>query len=127
VAPGVKLIGLDVFDKSGSSYARIAKAVDWAAANKAKYNITAINLSLGGEGFTGTARWCVAIFDCTEVVCRHMQSCTVQMACHMGSNHVTAAILAHARHTTRVTGTGPQRRAHAASPAMPHPEPHPCV
>lgn len=50
VAPGVKLIGLDVFDASGNSfYKTIASAVDWAIAYKDKYNVTVINLSLGGE------------------------------------------------------------------------------
>jgi hypothetical protein len=55
VAPGVKLIGLDIFElDSKASYDTIAKAVNWAASNKDKYNITAINMSLGGGSFAGT-------------------------------------------------------------------------
>jgi hypothetical protein len=54
VAPGVKLIGLDIFGlDSRASYTNIANAVNWAVSNKDKYNITAINMSLGGEAFEG--------------------------------------------------------------------------
>jgi hypothetical protein len=49
VAPGAKLVGLDVFDADGTgSWSTLIAAFDWAVQNKAKYNITAANLSLGG-------------------------------------------------------------------------------
>jgi len=49
VAPGVKLISLDIFDPSGDAqWSTVVAAINWAVANKAKYNVTAINLSLGG-------------------------------------------------------------------------------
>lgn len=58
VAPGVKLIGLDVFDGAGNSrYTQIASAVDWVIANKDVYNVTVINLSLGAES-TSTGMLC---------------------------------------------------------------------
>lgn len=54
VAPGVKLIGLDVFDEKGSAkWSTLVAAIDWAVANRDKYNITAINLSLGGGSEQG--------------------------------------------------------------------------
>lgn len=53
VAPGVKLIGLDVFDGDGASWAILARAVNWVVSNKDKYSISAINMSLGGDSFTG--------------------------------------------------------------------------
>lgn len=55
VAPGAKIIGLDVFEGSGASFDVVAKAINWVIANKAIYNIVAINLSLGVENtkFTG--------------------------------------------------------------------------
>lgn len=56
VAPGVKLISLDVFDLQSKAYwATLARAVNWAVSNKDKYNITAISMSLGGGKYSGTA------------------------------------------------------------------------
>lgn len=56
-APGVKLISLDVFDSSGETayVSPILNGMDWAVANRDTYNITAINLSLGGGGYLGEA------------------------------------------------------------------------
>jgi subtilisin family serine protease len=49
VAPGARLIGLDVFDADGSgAWSTLIAAINWAVDSKAKYNITAANLSLGG-------------------------------------------------------------------------------
>jgi hypothetical protein len=48
LAPGVKFVGFDVFDPAGDAYfATIVEGINWAVANKAKYNITVINMSLG--------------------------------------------------------------------------------
>jgi len=47
VAPGAKIIGLDVFSGAGASFSVIANAINWVIANKAIYNIVALNLSLG--------------------------------------------------------------------------------
>lgn len=53
-APGVKLISLDVFDlKDETTFDYIIKAIDWAVANRDTYNITVINMSLGGGAYTG--------------------------------------------------------------------------
>jgi subtilisin family serine protease len=51
VAPDTKILGLDVFDGGGASFSVIAKAINWVIANKAAYNIVALNLSLGVQGF----------------------------------------------------------------------------
>ena len=61
VAPGAQLIVLRTDDESastswGTEAQRISNALNWVIANKTKYNITAINLSTGGDaGFTDTA------------------------------------------------------------------------
>src|SRR5262249_45290977 len=47
VAPGVKLLGLDVFDGAGAADADIIAALDWVVANRDAYNIVAANMSLG--------------------------------------------------------------------------------
>lgn len=47
VAPATKLIGLDVFTGAGAQTSDLVRAVNWVIANKAKYNIVAMNLSLG--------------------------------------------------------------------------------
>ena len=49
VAPGTKIIALDVFGATGTASASdILSAYSWVIANKAAYNIVAMNLSLGG-------------------------------------------------------------------------------
>jgi hypothetical protein len=53
VAPKAKIAALDVFDGASASTTTIVQAVNWVIANKASFNIVAMNLSLGGnQGFT---------------------------------------------------------------------------
>ena len=53
VAPEAKVASLDVFNGDNTSSSIVIQGIDWAIANKAQYNIVAMNLSLGGEtGFT---------------------------------------------------------------------------
>jgi subtilisin family serine protease len=53
VAPGASIASLDVFRSDGYGYTTdIIAAIDWAIANRAARNIVAMNLSLGGGGFT---------------------------------------------------------------------------
>lgn len=58
VAPTAKLVALDVFAVlSGSTdesalWSWLISAVDWSVANKAAYNITLLNMSLGGGVYT---------------------------------------------------------------------------
>ncbi len=52
VAPGARLIALDVFNGGGASSTDIISAIDWAIANQRTYNIAALNLSLGGGAAT---------------------------------------------------------------------------
>jgi pimeloyl-ACP methyl ester carboxylesterase len=48
MAPDVNLVALRVLDENGSgSFRTVVKALTWVLANKDKYNITAVNLSLG--------------------------------------------------------------------------------
>ena len=47
VAPGAKVLLLDVFEGEWASDVDILEAINWAVANRAKHNICAINLSLG--------------------------------------------------------------------------------
>ena len=53
VAPGTKILALDVFGSSGTaSGTDIISAINWVIANKATYNIVAMNLSLGSGKYT---------------------------------------------------------------------------
>jgi subtilisin family serine protease len=52
VAPGAKLIGLDVFNGEGAWNTDIISAINWSIANRQNYNIAALNLSLGGGSST---------------------------------------------------------------------------
>ncbi|WP_297521352.1 S8 family serine peptidase [Thermococcus sp.] len=50
VAPGAKLVGVKVLGSDGSgSVSTIIAGIDWVIQNKDKYNISVINLSLGGS------------------------------------------------------------------------------
>jgi chitodextrinase len=53
VAPGAKIVALDVFGAGGTaSSADILSAISWVIANQATYNIVAMNLSLGSGSYT---------------------------------------------------------------------------
>ena len=53
VAPDVNLIALKVLDATGSgTFGNVENALDWVVANQAKYNIVAVNLSLGSGNYT---------------------------------------------------------------------------
>lgn len=53
VAPDTRIIGLDVFRTDGYAYdSDLINAVNWTIANQAAYNIVALNMSLGGGGYT---------------------------------------------------------------------------
>jgi subtilisin family serine protease len=50
VAPGARVLGLDVFSGGTASSNHILAAIDWCIQNRATWNIVAINMSLGGGG-----------------------------------------------------------------------------
>lgn len=52
VAPAAKIVALDVFDGDWAYTSTILSAINWCVQNKAKYNIVAINMSLGGGLFS---------------------------------------------------------------------------
>jgi subtilisin family serine protease len=52
MAPAAKIVALDVFDGDYAYTSAILSAINWCVQNKAKYNIVAINMSLGGGLFT---------------------------------------------------------------------------
>lgn len=53
VAPDADLIALKVLDANGEgTYANVLNALNWVIANRTKYNIVAINLSLGSGNYT---------------------------------------------------------------------------
>jgi subtilisin family serine protease len=52
VAPGARVIALDVFDGATALTSTILTAINWAVENQAKYNIVAINMSFGGGAYT---------------------------------------------------------------------------
>ena len=54
VAPGARILALDVFDGGSASSTTILAAYNWVLQNRAAYNVAAINLSLGGGRATAT-------------------------------------------------------------------------
>ncbi|NMG16349.1 S8 family serine peptidase [Aromatoleum bremense] len=51
VAPGARIVSLDVFDGEYAWSSHIIAAIDWVIANRAVHNIVAMNLSLGAGRF----------------------------------------------------------------------------
>lgn len=54
VAPGAKVLALDVFSGATASSTDILSALNWVLANRVTYNIASLNLSLGGGSSTTT-------------------------------------------------------------------------
>jgi hypothetical protein len=54
MAPAAKIIALDVFDGDWAYTSTILSAINWCVQNKAKYNIVAINMSLGSGLYTSS-------------------------------------------------------------------------
>jgi subtilisin family serine protease len=53
IAPEVNLVALKVLDKNGSgTFGAVHDALQWVIANQARYNIVAVNLSLGSGAYT---------------------------------------------------------------------------
>jgi len=52
VAPGARVVALDVFRGAFAYTSDLLTAVDWCVTNRTSYNIVALNLSLGGGGAT---------------------------------------------------------------------------
>jgi hypothetical protein len=51
IAPGVNIIALRVLSDKGGTNADILEAINWVVANAARYNVVAVNLSLGNGTF----------------------------------------------------------------------------
>lgn len=56
VATDADLIGLQVFRNGYASNSRIEDALEWVLANHTRYNIVAVNMSLGGGFFTSESQ-----------------------------------------------------------------------
>ncbi|MDP3487123.1 MAG: S8 family peptidase, partial [Bacillota bacterium] len=53
IAPGVKLVGVKVLDRNGSGMlSTVLMGLDWCLANKDRYNIRIVNMSLGAPALT---------------------------------------------------------------------------
>ena len=52
VAPATKILALDVFEGQYASASTIIRAIDWVISNRARYNIVAMNMSLGSGSYS---------------------------------------------------------------------------
>ncbi len=82
VAPGAKIIGLDVFDGDGAYGSDIIGAINWVIANKSKYNIASMNMSFGSYGFVDCLRGSLAVAIATA---KDVGVLTAAAAGNMGS------------------------------------------
>jgi subtilisin family serine protease len=87
VAPSAKIVALDVFRGASGMTTDIMSAIDWCIANRAKYNIVAINMSLGGGSF-GSA--CAQ--DALAVSVASARAAGILSAIATGNSGVTNAI-----------------------------------
>jgi hypothetical protein len=89
VAPGAKLIGLDVFNGGGAWSTDIISAINWSIANRATYHIAAMNLSLGGGSSTTPCS-----NDAIGVALASARSAGIAPGVASGNNGYTGAISA---------------------------------
>lgn len=85
VAPGVGLIGLQVFDGiAGGSAQDIQTALEWVLENRDKYNITAVNMSLGGGFYTKESE---AIDDFSPKTVKALEQAGITVVSAAGNNY----------------------------------------
>ena len=89
VAPDVGLIGLRVLNKSGSgSMSKIETALRWVLSNRQRYNITAVNLSLGIGSFSSESEaWVYGSFISDEL--QRLEDSGVTVISSTGNNYFT--------------------------------------
>lgn len=81
IAPNVNLVALKVLGSDGSgSYGAVDDALKWVLANRTKYNIVALNLSLGSGNYTDNP------YDFLETEFSALKSAGVFMAVAAGNN-----------------------------------------
>src|SRR5439155_21009065 len=51
IAPGTRIVALDVFTSSSAFTSDVLAVIDWVLQNRSTYNIVAVNLSLGSGKF----------------------------------------------------------------------------
>ncbi len=57
VAPGTRIVALDVFEGKYAYTSDVLAAIDWCVKNRVAYGIVAMNLSLGSGGATGPCQY----------------------------------------------------------------------
>jgi subtilisin family serine protease len=61
------VISLDVFDADGTGeWSTLITSIDWILANRTRFNITTINMSLGGDSSQGGSDACCAGGACMQ-------------------------------------------------------------
>lgn len=89
VAPGTRIAALDVFNGPSASSLDIIEAIDWAIANRAAFNIVALNLSLG-DGVAHTA--CTQSNDPFVTPLQQARNAGILAAVSSGNASFTAAL-----------------------------------
>lgn len=88
VAPGAKIIALDVFSADGYGYSTdIIEGLDWAVANRAAYNVVSVNMSLGSGGYTAA---CTSDGFATSI--RNTRAAGISVVVASGNNAYTNAL-----------------------------------
>lgn len=86
VASGAKLAALSVFDKTGgATYATLLQGIEWAVANKEKYDVSVINMSLGGPAPGDQGEFCAQRTPNIVTKCHSnlVSGLPALMGCHM--------------------------------------------
>lgn len=87
VAPGTKVLALDVFAGSTAPSSAILSAIDWSIKNRTTYNIVAMNLSLGAGSYNA-----VCSNDLFATALANARAAGIVPAVASGNNGYTGAI-----------------------------------
>ena len=87
VAPGTKVLALDVFAGATAPSSAILGAIDWSIKNRTTYNIVAMNLSLGGGSYNA-----VCSSDLFATALANARAAGIVPAVASGNNGFTGAL-----------------------------------
>lgn len=92
MAPGVDVIGLDVFDNNVASPVALFDALDWSISNRDTYGIVAVNMSLGGFVAHPTQEDCDSTYEVSVPLLQAVRDAGIVLVAASGNGARTDGI-----------------------------------